>query len=264
MELLPPEVIQINHRKIQEIDDIVRAIYRLIIYSRYHSDDDLLDSYQKGILSLRELLSLKNAQMEAQTKEEAAEYLIHFTLALEFVLEEIVSQNNFEKELQLFQLLKIASPEAYAIHPNKYRQTLVQIGAHICPDANQIPMLVNNLMYQMEKISNPIIKAIYFHHELIRIHPFVDGNGRVTRLAKNWLLMYELYPPTFITDVSEKKIYVDSLANSFRALDLRPNVWNDYTAIFFEKELDNLLTNIEYLHETIKRIGTKREEKAEN
>ncbi|MBK8674476.1 MAG: Fic family protein [Bacteroidetes bacterium] len=64
----------------------------------------------------------------------------------------------------------------------------------------------------MESITNPIIKAIYFHHELIRIHPFADGNGRVTRVAKNWMLMYDLYPPIFVNDAPQKTEYITTLS----------------------------------------------------
>jgi Fic family protein len=110
----------------------------------------------------------------------------------------------------------------------------------------------------MRSISNPIIRAIYFHHELIRIHPFADGNGRVTRIAKNWMLMYDLYPPIFINDASQKKEYIATLGNSFRELARHPNVWNNYTAQFFEQELDRLLTNASLLYASINQIGINR------
>lgn len=258
MELLPIEVIQVNQSKIDKIDHIVMSIYRLIIYSRYHSDDDLLDSYLKGTHSLKELLSIKNAQMEAQNEFEVREYISDFKKGLEFAIEEIIEQNNFETELQLFQLLRLTSPDASAAHPNRYRHTLVQIGSYLCPEPHEVPMLVNSLLYQMKGISNPLIRAIYFHHELIRIHPFVDGNGRVTRLAKNWMLMYNLYPPSFITDVDRKKEYIDALADSFKELNKAPKVWNQYTAWFFEQELDYLLNNASELYKSIIRIGNKK------
>lgn len=261
MELLPPSCIKINQAKIDKIDAIFKSIYRLIIYSRHHSDDDLLDSYLKGTHSLKELLSIKNAQMEAQNEFEATEYLTNFKKGLEFAIEEIIDEINFESELQLFQLLRLTSPEAYAIHPNRYRHTFVQIGSYMCPEPQEVSMLVNNLLYQMKGISNPIIRAIYFHHELIRIHPFSDGNGRVTRLAKNWMLMYDLYPPTFITDTNTKKEYVNALADSFNELTIHPGKWNQYTELFFEQELDNLLHHSSELYSTINRIGLKREAK---
>ncbi len=257
MKLLPIEAIKINFEKIKEIDLMVKSIYRLIIFSRYHEDDDLLDSFFNGMHELTELVSIKNAQMEAQNEDEAKEYLKNLRIALDFIVEEIKAHRNFGKEVQLFQLYRLVSPETHLLHPNKYRQSLVQIGSYVCPDQNEVPMLVSDLFYRMQSISNPIIRAIYFHHELIRIHPFTDGNGRVTRVAKNWMLMYELYPPIFINDSFQKKKYIASLANSFRELD-NTNEWNDFTSQFFDLELDRLLLNAKNLYNIVDTLGVQR------
>ena len=264
MNLLPTEVIEINQTKINHIDSVVRSIYRLIIYSRHHLDDDLLDTYLNSIQNLKQQLAIKNAQMEAQNEEEAKEYLKNLQHSLEFIIEEINSNNNFEKELQLFQLLRLISPETNTIHPNRYRQTLVQIGSHICPDPIEVPGLVSELFHKMNFISNPIIKAIYLHHELIRIHPFADGNGRVTRIAKNWMLMFELYPPVYIDDATEKKVYTETLSKSFKTLSSSPNEWNQHTATFFEHELNRLLNNVNMLYNSVNKTGLKRAMKKSN
>lgn len=259
MELLPIETIKIDQVKLDKINGTMKAIYRLILYSRQHDDDDLLDIYLAGIHNLRELLSIKNAQMEAQNEIEAKEYLSHLKRSLDFVIEEIILQNDFKTEVQLFQLLRLISPETNSVHPNRYRQTLVQIGIHICPEPTEVPPLVSELFFKIQQIKDPIIRAIYFHHELIRIHPFVDGNGRVTRIAKNWMLMFHLYPPIFINDAAKKKEYISSLSNSFSSLRQKPNEWNIHTENFFSQELDRLITNTEILYESIKSIGLDRE-----
>ena len=208
MNLLPIEQIEVNESKIREIDEVITSIYRLIIYSRHHQDDDLLDTYLGSIHDLRELVGIKNAQMEAQTEEELKEYLENLQISLEFVVKEINAHRNFQTEVQLFQLLRLISPEANSKHPNRYRDTLVQVGAHICPDASEVASLMSELFHRVSSSSIPIIRAIYLHHEMIRIHPFIDGNGRVTRIAKNWILMFNLYPPIFIKDDIEKKEYI--------------------------------------------------------
>ena len=95
MELLPVEEIKINETKINRIDHLVKSIYRLIIYSRNHLDDDLLDTYLASVQELGELLTLKNAQMEAQNEEEAEEYLKNLKISLDFVIAEIITHNNF-------------------------------------------------------------------------------------------------------------------------------------------------------------------------
>ena len=154
MDLLPVEIIKTNQNKIDEINSSMKSIYSLILYSRLHDDDDLLDIYLTGIHNLKELLSLKNAQMEAQSEEEAEEYLQNLKISMNFVVEEIILQNDFEKEIQLFQLLRLISPETYARHPNHYRQTLVQIGPHICPEPAKVPHLVSELFYKMQSIKD--------------------------------------------------------------------------------------------------------------
>lgn len=259
MQLFPVESIEVDMSKIKEINEVVKKIYRLIVYSRHHLDDDLLDAFFTSVHDLQEILALKNAQMEAQNEEEAEEYLRNLRIALDSVVDEINSGVNFSREVQLFQLLRQISPETHILHPNRFRHTFVQIGAHICPDPKAVPGLVSELFYRMNTITTPMIKAIYFHHELIRIHPFADGNGRVTRIAKNWMLMYELYPPMFISDAEQKKEYIDTLSQSFSSLRRSENEWNEHTAAFFAQELDRLLRSALYLYEKVNEAGIKRQ-----
>ncbi len=54
---------------------------------------------------------------------------------------------------------------------------------------------------------NDIILATVFHHRLVWIHPFFDGNGRTVRLAMNLLLMRAGFPPAIILKNDRKKYY---------------------------------------------------------
>ncbi len=258
MELLPVESIKINIKKIKEIDGLIKKIYRLIIFSRLHYDDDLLDAFVVGMNDLKTLLSIKNAQMEAQTEEEAVRYLSHLNKAIDFVFEEINRNQCFNREVQLFQLFRLISPEAHAIHPNRYRDTLVQVGEHLCPEPERVPRLMSELFFKLESISNTIVRGIYFHHELVRIYPFIDGNGRVARIGKNWILMHDLYPPIFINDVSIKKRYLSMLGQSFKELLYRPMQWNGFTEAFFDQEIELILQNTMMLYEKVNHIGLSR------
>ena len=72
---------------------------------------------------------------------------------------------------------------------------------------------MQNLIYIMN--SNPqhynIIELVaVIHHELVKIHPFVDGNGRTARLLTNLILIKEGYPPIIIKNKDRKK-YFDTL-----------------------------------------------------
>jgi len=53
----------------------------------------------------------------------------------------------------------------------------------------------------------PLILASYFHSEFEKIHPFVDGNGRVGRLLMNFILHKNKYPMINIQNKIKHKYY---------------------------------------------------------
>lgn len=69
--------------------------------------------------------------------------------------------------------------------------------------------LIHKLNVNPEKF-NFIELAAFAHHEIARIHPFIDGNGRVARLLCNLILMKNGYPPIIIRNRDRKK-YFESL-----------------------------------------------------
>lgn len=54
---------------------------------------------------------------------------------------------------------------------------------------------------------HPMELASKVHYELVRIHPFTDGNGRVARLVMNLILMRNKFPPTVIKFSAREKYY---------------------------------------------------------
>jgi len=65
------------------------------------------------------------------------------------------------------------------------------------PDYKKVPQLVGNLIYwyKMNKSKiHPFELAVVFSMKLVSIHPFVDGNGRISRLVMNFLLKKKGYP----------------------------------------------------------------------
>lgn len=258
MILFPPELIEVNQTILDEIDSKSKSIYRNITFSRKISSRELLDTFTDSTNNLTELLSIKNAQMEAQNDVELKTYHKNLNKTILYVLSEIKNDIPFNKEIQLFQLFRLLSPESYQLHPNRYRDTLVMVGHHICPESKEIQSLVSQLIYNLNHIPHPILKAIYLHHELIRIHPFIDGNGRVTRIAENWILMYNLYPPTYIKNKKQKKKYVDALGNSFKNLRNNKPVWNKYIALFFNQEINRISKNIDFVLNEMRTKVTKK------
>lgn len=52
-----------------------------------------------------------------------------------------------------------------------------------------------------------VLKAMEFMYRFIVIHPFSDGNGRISRAMLNWLLRQKGIPPIYIDDKSRKEYY---------------------------------------------------------
>lgn len=95
------------------------------------------------------------------------------------------------------QLLWSAHPDGdkkTAIVPGAFRDRLVQVGQHVPPDAEDIPKFLKRFheVYNPEKLNvlKNIIAVAASHHRLLWIHPFLDGNGRVTRLFSHAYLRH--------------------------------------------------------------------------
>jgi Fic family protein len=65
------------------------------------------------------------------------------------------------------------------------------------PPAVEVPYLVEDLVHWINseeaKSLHPILKAGIIHYEIARIHPFVDGNGRVARSVATLILFLDGY-----------------------------------------------------------------------
>jgi len=100
---------------------------------------------------------------------------------------------------------------------------------------------MGNLAYSINnnpKKYNPIELAAFAHHEIARIHPFVDGNGRTARLICNLILMGKGYPPIIIR-TKERKKYFDCLEKAHFG-DLR--VFVDFIALMVDESLIRYLS----------------------
>ena len=63
----------------------------------------------------------------------------------------------------------------------------------------------------IEKIAqykkHPVEVTAIFHHRFVEIHPFIDGNGRVSRLLTNLYLIAQGYPPVVLKIEDRLKYY---------------------------------------------------------
>ena len=65
-----------------------------------------------------------------------------------------------------------------------------------------------------EKV-HPVLVAAYLHDELVRIHPFIDGNGRTSRLLMNLYLLRNGYVIITLKGSNDAKVgYYKALEKS--------------------------------------------------
>lgn len=70
---------------------------------------------------------------------------------------------------------------------------------------------------------HPVEKAALTHFKLVSIHPFIDGNGRTSRLLMNMELIKSGYPIINIQpDVSSREAYMTALQESRNTHDATP------------------------------------------
>ncbi|TKB06649.1 Fic family protein [Desulforhopalus sp. IMCC35007] len=83
--------------------------------------------------------------------------------------------------------------ERLHIVPGELRKSGVQVGRHIPPEAESLLSFLKRFseVYDPKKLSRvrQIIALGAIHHRLLWIHPFYDGNGRVTRLMSHASLL---------------------------------------------------------------------------
>ncbi len=89
----------------------------------------------------------------------------------------------------------------YKRYPNHVETSTGKIKYYATPE--ETPAKMQDLMawFREEETSgdlHPVIVAALFHHRFVAIHPFDDGNGRMTRLLTNLNLMKHGYPPIII------------------------------------------------------------------
>lgn len=92
----------------------------------------------------------------------------------------------------------------------RYRTVQVYVGRSIPPKPQDVSREMAKLLrwYSTNKRRlHPLVLASYFHTEFEKIHPFVDGNGRVGRLIMNFILHKNHYPMVNIPKKRKFKYY---------------------------------------------------------
>ncbi len=119
------------------------------------------------------------------------------------------------------------------------------------PPPMEIPFLMREFVYWINREDkeqiHPVLKAGIAHHELVRIHPFIDGNGRIARALATLILFLGGYDIRRFFSLEEyyDKDAASYYANLQKASSGDLSAWLEYftygAAVEFEKIKEKIL-----------------------
>ena len=193
---LPPELVRNLHE-----DTVLRWTY--------HSN-----AIEGNTLTLKETkVALEGITVGGKTMREHLEAVNHRE-AIVFI-EDLATQNTLLSERHIKSIHQLILKTIDDKHAGVYRRSNVLISGarHIPPDALQLNDQIQRLMgwYEQEAQKlHPVERAARLHCDFVKIHPFIDGNGRTARLLMNLELMKAGFPPT-ILQANQRLAYYQAL-----------------------------------------------------
>lgn len=172
------------------------------------------NAIEGNTLTLKETkVVLEGITIGGKTMREHLEAINHKE-AIEF-LEKLINDNSELSEMDIKNIHALVLKGIDDENAGRYRtENVIISGAiHIPPESVIVAELMEKLIYRYDEWKeryHPIIVAALLHAEFVKIHPFIDGNGRTARLLMNFQAMKNGYPPIIIR-TEQRHSYYDAL-----------------------------------------------------
>jgi Fic family protein/DNA-binding Xre family transcriptional regulator len=140
-------------------------------------------------------------------------------------IKELMDKNTAINEREILCIHNLILRGIYPEDAGKYRKVQVMIkgSSHMPPQPFLVAKEMEELFiwYQTNKNNlHPIILAAEMHERLVTIHPFIDGNGRTSRLLMNLILLQHGYVIANIKGTHESRM---SYYNALEACQVENN-----------------------------------------
>ena len=198
-----------NIGTIEACKEIIDNAPLLPYYEREFQKDALTRTVHFGTHIEGNELNLTQAEKilegtDVPARDRDIQEVINYRKVMDFV-SEIQSENakiteEIIKKIHKMTVWKILPPDKCG----EYRKTQVVIKnsktgevSFRPPMAIAIPLQINDLLVFINSLENkeihPVLRGGIVHYELVRIHPFLDGNGRVARALSSLILFLDGY-----------------------------------------------------------------------
>jgi len=162
-------------------------------------------------LTLREtgLVIDKGLTVGGKSMREHLEAINHYEAVL--FLRELVQAKTSLTESLVKQLHGLILRGIDRENAGRYRSLPVLIAGsrHVPPQPWQVSMLMEECFrfYEEQQTQlHPVQLAAEMHERIVTIHPFIDGNGRTSRLVMNLILLQHGYPIAIIPGDTESRL----------------------------------------------------------
>lgn len=150
-------------------------------------------------LSLAQVQKILDGE-KVVARERDVQEIINYRRVIDFIgrTEEALIDEELVKNLHktvIEKMLDIQEEGVYRTKEVVIRNSITGEVSFRPPRAVEIPWQMKDLLYFIneEREVHPVLKAGAIHYEFVRIHPFLDGNGRVGRALSMLVLFKERY-----------------------------------------------------------------------
>jgi len=145
--------------------------------------------------------------------------IINHKEAIDYIKDLVKGKELFNKRI-LLDIHHLILKNIDMQNAGKYRNVDVMISgsAHKPPTFLQVQSLMEdyfNFYEENKDTLNPVILSAEIHERLVTIHPFIDGNGRTSRLIMNLILLQHGFP---ITNISSQNNLRDEYYKSLETV----------------------------------------------
>lgn len=187
--------------------ELVKSLRKdFLVKSTYHSN-----AIEGNTLTLYETKAIleDGITIAGKSMREHLEAINHKQAII--LTEDIVNNKDVLSERLIKELHAIILHGIDQLSAGRYRNENVIISGanHTPPNAIAIPQLMSDLIfwYNAKSDLHPLKKAVMLHSKFVNIHPFIDGNGRTSRLLMNLELIQSGYLPVIIENEQRFKYY---------------------------------------------------------
>jgi Fic family protein len=191
--------------RIEAAEEVIKHAPILPLWEKQFKEDAVARAVYHGTHIEGNLLHKDEALNVLQGKEVVArprdiQEIINFRRVMEFLDEEANKKIDKITELIIKKIHRLVTEKILPddqLGEFRLKQVIIrnsQTGEITFrpPPSIEIPFLMREFIYWLNKDDkdeiHPILKAGIAHHEMVRIHPFIDGNGRVARSVATLIL----------------------------------------------------------------------------